>query len=94
MVRAPVARPRVSIDFIHRIILETVRLEDIFRPENKLAIQHALPQFACQYSTVTINHHSYHVAVHFTMITDQLVMNFLAYVTVEDRDIAEATHLI
>jgi hypothetical protein len=28
------------------------------------------------------------------MITDQLVMNFLAYVTVEDRDIAEATHLI
>jgi hypothetical protein len=88
MVRAPVARPRISIDFIHRIILETVR------PENKLAIQHALPQFACQYSTVTINHHSYHVAVHFTMITDQLVMNFLAYVTVEDRDIAEATHLI
>ena len=82
------------MDFIHRVILEAVRSEDIFRPKDKLAIQHALPQSACQYSTATINHHSCHVVVHFTMLTNQLVMNFLAYVIVEDRDIAEATHLI
>jgi hypothetical protein len=76
----------------HLVTLRSCRLDDIFRPKDKLAIQHALPQSACQYSTATINHHGCHVVVHFTMLTDQLVMNFL--VIVEDRDIAEATHLI